>query len=293
MLPIKKIYIDSKHRTVDSLSSSHFKYDLPESYLMPNDCGFYVCDVCIPHSWYTIEHGINDRFYIHTSNDNTNVAARPAAYYAIILDSKQYTGAELATELSAKMAARLTGTSYSGGLTASYNASTQRITIVTTYNDMTFKILTANDIKTKLGGDWVGTTTSDNYNENDPCDINSEMLKLTSGNAGYQSFTNPFVSGYINLQPIRNFYLHSSNIGSYNTIGLYGCKTIIKKIPVTADFNYMIIDQAMAGNDFMDCSKITLKQLEFQLLNEDGKIVPLHNANISFSLVFDIMDTKA
>ena len=67
----------------------------------------------------------------------------------------------------------------------------------------------------------------------------------------------------------------------------------MKKIPVTADFNYMIIDQAMAGNDFMDCSKITLKQLEFQLLNEDGKIVPLHNANISFSLVFDIMDVKA
>ena len=154
---------------------------------------------------------------------------------------------------------------------------------------MTFKVLTADDIKTKLGGTWVG----DAYNEHDPCDINSEMLKLTSGNASYNSFTNPFVSGYLNLQPIRNLYLHSSNIGSYNTIGLYGCKTIIKKIPVTADFNYMIIDQQMAGNDFMDCSKITLKQLEFQLLNEDGKIVPLRNANISFSLVFDIMDTKS
>ena len=69
--------------------------------------------------------------------------------------------------------------------------------------------------------------------------------------------------------------------------------TIIKKIPVTSDFNFMIIDQAMSGNDFMDCSRVTLKQLEIQLLNEDGKIVPLHNANISFSLVFDIMDTKA
>ena len=42
---------------------------------------------------------------------------------------------------------------------------------------MTFKILTANDIKTKLGGTWVGTTSSDSYNENDPSDINSEMLK--------------------------------------------------------------------------------------------------------------------
>ena len=33
------------------------------------------------------------------------------------------------------------------------------------------------------------------------------MLKLVSGNAGYQTFTNPFVSGYVNLQPIRNIYL--------------------------------------------------------------------------------------
>ena len=29
-LGVKKIYIDSKHRTPDSKSSSDFKYDLPE-----------------------------------------------------------------------------------------------------------------------------------------------------------------------------------------------------------------------------------------------------------------------
>ena len=119
------------------------------------------------------------------------------------------------------------------------------------------------------------------------------MLKLTSGNAYYHHISNPFASAYINLQPIRNLYLHCSNIGSYSTIGLYGARTIIKKIPVTADFNYMIIDNQMAGNDFMDCSKVSLKQLEFRLLNEDGKVVPLRGANCSFSLVFDIMDTKS
>ena len=256
---------------------------------MPDNCGFYVCDVTIPHSWYTIEHGINDRFYLHVSNDNANVNLRPNQNYAIILDSKQYNGAELALELTTKMTNVLTGTAYPASLTATYNAATQTISIATSFTDMTIKILTADDIKTKSGGTWSG----DAYNENDPCDINSDMLKLTSGNASYNSFTNPFVSGYINLQPIRNLYLHSSNIGGYNTIGLYGCRTIIKKIPVTADFNYMIIDNAMAGNDFIECSRVTLKQLEFRLLNEDGKNVPLHGANISFSLVFDIMDTKA
>ena len=139
MLPIKRVYIDSKHRTADSLSSSHFRYDLPESFLMPENSAFYVCDVCIPHSWYTIEHGINDTFYLHVSNDNTNINLRPNQNYAIILDSKQYTGAELALQLSTKIKNGLSGTPYAGGLTASYNASTQKITIATTHYDMTYK----------------------------------------------------------------------------------------------------------------------------------------------------------
>ena len=109
----------------------------------------------------------------------------------------------------------LSGTAYAGGLTASYNASAQTITIVTTYRDMTFKMLTANDIQIKLNGTWV----CDSYDENDPCDINTEMLKSTSGTASYNSFTNPGVSRYVNLQNMRTRYLHSSNIGPYNTIG--------------------------------------------------------------------------
>ena len=67
---------------------------------MPDNYGFYVCDVCIPHSWYIIEHGINDTFYLHVSIDNTNINLRPDQNYATILDSKQYCGAEFALELS-------------------------------------------------------------------------------------------------------------------------------------------------------------------------------------------------
>ena len=156
MLPIKKIYIDSKYRTPDSLSSSNFKYDLPESLLMRDNCVFYVCDVCVPHSWYTVESNINNTFYLHVSNNNANPDLRPNQNYAITLDSKQYTGAELALEISSQIATRLSGTLYAGGLTCTYDASTQKFTIVTTYNDMTFKVLTADDIKTRLNGTWGG-----------------------------------------------------------------------------------------------------------------------------------------
>ena len=63
MLPIKKIYIDTRFKSSDSRSDSDFKIDLPTTLLMPEDTGFYIDDVCIPHTWYTVETGRNDKLH--------------------------------------------------------------------------------------------------------------------------------------------------------------------------------------------------------------------------------------
>ena len=52
MLPVKKIYIDSKFRTPSSKSPSNFIIDLKESFGMPEDAVFTCDDVIIPHRWY-------------------------------------------------------------------------------------------------------------------------------------------------------------------------------------------------------------------------------------------------
>ena len=62
-LPIKKIYIDSRHATMDTNNSSNFKIELPNTYKMPSDTVFFITDVCIPHSWYTVEFDINNRMF--------------------------------------------------------------------------------------------------------------------------------------------------------------------------------------------------------------------------------------
>ena len=49
MLPLKKIYIDSRDRTVDSKSASNFKIELPNTVQMPENTVFFVTDVCVPH----------------------------------------------------------------------------------------------------------------------------------------------------------------------------------------------------------------------------------------------------
>ncbi len=51
MLPIRKIYIDTRFKSFDSASRSDFNTDLPTTFLMPEDTGFYIDDVCIPHSF--------------------------------------------------------------------------------------------------------------------------------------------------------------------------------------------------------------------------------------------------
>ena len=59
MLPIKKFYVDSRFKTSSSETHSNFTIDFPMTLLMPEDTGFYIEDVCIPHTWYPINTGNN------------------------------------------------------------------------------------------------------------------------------------------------------------------------------------------------------------------------------------------
>jgi len=63
MLPIKKIYIDSRNRTTDSVDASNFKIQLPYTIEMPDNTVFFVTDVRIPHVYKLIEANTNDKLY--------------------------------------------------------------------------------------------------------------------------------------------------------------------------------------------------------------------------------------
>ena len=93
-------------------------------------------------------------------------------------------------------------------------------------------------------------------------------------------------TGVINLQPVRNIYIHSSTLGSFQTIGVQGENTCIKKVPVNVDVGYYIYYDEFLYNDVLDCSKQSFSVLEFQLRDSRGNLVNLHNNNISFSICF-------
>ena len=82
MLPIKKIYVDSRFKSSDSASHSDFKIYLPQNSLMPEGTGFYIDDVCIPHSWYPIEDGRNAQLVVDYDGIDRFVAIDSGNYTA-------------------------------------------------------------------------------------------------------------------------------------------------------------------------------------------------------------------
>ena len=74
MLPIKKIYIDNRHSTADSKSTSDFKISLPNNITLPSSTAFYITDITVTVSWYTVEAGKNDVIYVRINGTDYAVA---------------------------------------------------------------------------------------------------------------------------------------------------------------------------------------------------------------------------
>ena len=109
-------------------------------------------------------------------------------------------------------------------------------------------------------------------------------------NSPFYTLSNGHV-GSLNLQHIRNIYINSS-LGNYNTWGARGETSIIKKVPVTANSGDYIFSEVMVGNDFGDCSKMTMRQISFELKDVHGNNINFHGSNLSFSIIFSRMNPE-
>ena len=279
MLKLKKIYVDTKYKTINSASTSDFSIQLPETIYMPDNSVFYIADVAIPHSFYTIETGINDKFYLQIRFNNFTFDV------ILTLDSKNYTGSDLAVEILTQLNKL---TNFTDKFTITYDTSRHQIFIMSDFG-YTYKVLTKNDIFTQLNGPWGGVY----YSTSNSCDINTYILGLSAGNSPLYTSTSYFRSSSLDLQSIRNLYITSNSLGNFSTLGPNGQSNIIKKIPVTANYNCMIFDGMSSSNDFLDCSKQTLQNLEFRVENSRGDVINLNGQNISFSIIFDVLNKNS
>lgn len=273
-LPFRKLYVDTRFKTTDSISNSDFKFQLGRPASMPANTTFCVDEINIPHSWNTIETGINDKLYVSWATSNN-----PLVYATLVIPQKRYNGSELSTQIQTQ----LNGAGFSGW-TVVYD---QTLNLMIVSGNLTaFKLWTDDDLTKNV----IEAKRFTGLNASNPQSVNEilQITGLTGGTIGGQvnSVAKPFTSGFLNLIHFQDLYLTSGSLGSFDTQGVRGESSIIRKICVNAAWGYSIIDKLSWDSDHLSCSKIALSTIDFQLRDVKGRIVPLHGAHVSFTLKF-------
>lgn len=282
ILPFKKIYIDSKYATSDSKSTSNFKVQLPRTCQLPDDCVFYITDVCIPHSWKTVEEGVNDTLYLMRINQQGSVTAFEG--YLVRLAPNNYTPTTFAEELQTRLQEYTGSTTFT--VTVNTGLGSSGITIQNTTQSYLWKLLTDDDLIRNAYPTVSLTYDSNNLRSANDIIRNIESDDVLIGGIGSNNQT--YETGFLNLNWINNIYISSPNLGSFDTIFAgNGATNIIKKVPVLVNYGFQIVDQLLNPSEALDCSKQTLQTLEFHLKTSRGQYVPLHGAHVSFSIVFN------
>ena len=96
----------------------------------------------------------------------------------------------------------------------------------------------------------------------------------------------PFVSGFVDLIPVKNLYLHCNELCNYNQLTVAGNSSIVKKINVTVPYLGIIQDNQINVFDYIDVSGKILRRCQFRFSDEFNKTVDFNNVECSFSLTF-------
>jgi hypothetical protein len=132
------------------------------------------------------------------------------------------------------------------------------------------------------------------YDNQNPASINdilghygTSIKHITTNIAGTTRIKDAtFTSGFLTFSAIDNIYISSPNLGTFTTLSPTGSQNVIKKIPVSVDHGYMIIDRLTTAHDYLECGNQNLRTLEFNLRDGKGNYIPLHGRTISFSILF-------
>jgi hypothetical protein len=283
MPQVKKIFVDSSLRS--SGTGSDFTFELQESiYFEEPNVSVLVDDIAIPHTFRTVETGLNDKLYISEIESSGGETTRNSRILTLV--SKNYSGPTLATELQNKLNA---GSNFANeGFSAVYDVTTGQVTISlnTSSTNRWFRIFTDTELAIEQA-DWNSAVP---YDKGNPMSINS-VLRHEGTSFAYNKvaagFLGAFTSGFLDLQGIaHNIYIHCDIGDLRSSIGPRGESTILKKVPIQADYGYLILDFVRSQYDFVRLGRNLLKTMRFSLRNSRGSVIPLHGSTCSFSLVF-------
>jgi len=270
---IKKIYIDSRLRNSSSKSSTDFAVQLNESVLLPDDTAVIVTDICIPHTWYTIEY-YNEKIYFRVWDP----LGRTTDYIAT-LQHRSYDISSLASAVATAMSQAF-GTS--NAFAGDADVTTGRIVITmptvgnyffTIYNDIT--------LKEKARGTWTGPA----YNPYNPQSCNGVLGHDDDQIEDPSQRATQWVSGFVDVLGVHNVYITSPQFGN-NSMGPNGERNILKKVVTTAGFGELITDTFVNAQDVNSCAKKLFQTMQFKLTDVRGNALVLNGGHCSLTLIF-------
>ena len=274
MLKFKKVYIDSYYKV--SGTSSDFTIDLTETVQLEDNMLCQIHEVSIPHSWYSIEKGVNDRIFVDVEYTGTGAWTSRAT---ITSTEGHYTVSELAGHLQVILSNYYNDPTFSPQrsdmLVVSHSDLLNKIRISVNYNDITFQILPGNDILTHPA--WFPDI---NGAEN----IHSINRVLGNYKFTTRDFNNSYYSGLVDLQRVKNLYLHCNEISNFNQLTVIGNSSIVKKVPVNVPYLGIINDNELSTFDYVDVSGKLLRRLQFRISDHLNQVVNLNGVDISFTL---------
>ena len=276
MLKFKKVYIDSYYKV--SGTSSDFTLDLPETVQLEDNMLCQIHEVSIPHSWYSIQIGVNDRLFIdveHTGVSPWTTRAR------ITLTEGNYSVSELAGHLQTIVNNYFNDPTFppqrADTFAVRHSNPLNKIQISIHYNDTQFQILP--DANVLNFPDWFPDISGA---EN----INSINRILGNFTLTTSSFNSPYISGFIDLQRVKSLHLLCNEISNFNQLTVAGNSNIVKKIHVNVPYLGITNDNELSTVDYVDVSGKILRRLHFRLTDHLNQDVNLNGVDISFTLTF-------
>ena len=219
---IRKLYVDSRYNTSDSIYNSDCEFKIKEGLDLPDNTLCYIDATSIPHKWHTIEY-YNNKMYIEMSTLSYSLTTVPRG---------NYTTSSLVSIIESLLQTRFPDYGYS--CIYNHNVGTFKIT---NSNDLSFRILTDEMVISLQGATYGAEQTLVEWYGNHvaygligtPDFSNLRYMKEVFRNSLYLPAETFYEGGFIDLLNVRNIYIHSPNLGHYNSIGVRGESSIIKK----------------------------------------------------------------
>ena len=275
MLKFKKVYIDSSYKV--NGTSSDFTIDLPETVQLEDNMLCQIHEVSIPHSWYSINENNNNLYVMEGILPPETPSG--ITYRKLIIPVGNYTANELATQIEASMNTLDSG-SRTNSFSVSYLAGLNKIQIISNYPEVIYTVLTDADVLVDNGERFVETVDANNLKS-----INKVLgVYTTSGDASTNVV--PYITGFIDLTPVKSLYLHCNEISNFNQLTVAGNSSIVKKINVSVPYLGIINDNELSSFDYIDVSNKMLRRLNIRLSDHLNQNVNLNGVDISFALTF-------